>query len=54
MDRLRTSLVMLLLDLLVPAGPSIGAGVVRLIGLPVIMVATIRLALGVAAAGRAR
>ena len=46
--------VLVLLDLLVAAGPNIGAGFVRLVGLVVIMVATIRLALGVAAAGRAR
>jgi len=46
--------VLVLLDLLVAEGPNIGAGFVRLVGLVVIMVATIRLALGVAAAGRAR
>jgi hypothetical protein len=46
--------VLVLLDLLVAAGPDIGAGFVRLVGLVVIMVATIRLALGIAAAGRAR
>ena len=46
--------VLVVLDLLVAAGPNIGAGFVRLVGLVVIMVATIRLALGVAAAGRAR
>jgi hypothetical protein len=46
--------VLVLLDLLVAAGPDIGAGFVRLVALVVIMVATIRLALGVAAAGRAR
>jgi hypothetical protein len=46
--------VLVLLDLLVDPGPDIGAGFVRLVGLVVIMVATIRLALGVAAAGRAR
>jgi hypothetical protein len=46
--------VLVLLDLLVAAGPNIGAGFVRLVGLVVIMVATIRLALGIAAAGRAR
>ena len=45
--------VLVLLDLLAAAGPNIGAGFVRLVGLVVIMVATIRLALGVAAAGRA-
>ena len=48
--------VLVVLELLVPddGGANIGAGFVRLIGLVVIMVATIRLALGVAAAGRAR
>jgi hypothetical protein len=46
--------VLVLLDLLVAAGPDIGAGFVRLVALVVIMVATIRLALGIAAAGRAR
>jgi hypothetical protein len=46
--------VLVLLDLLVAAGPNIGAGFVRLVGLVVIMVATIRLALGIAAAGSAR
>jgi hypothetical protein len=46
--------VLVVLDLLVAPGPNIGAGFVRLVGLVVIMVATIRLALGVAAAGRAR
>jgi len=46
--------VLVLLDLLVAAGPNIGAGFVRLVGLVVIMVSTIRLALGIAAAGRAR
>jgi len=47
--------VLVLLDLLVAddGGANIGAGLVRLVGLVVIMVATIRLALGVAAAGRA-
>jgi hypothetical protein len=35
-------------------GANIGAGLVRLIGLVVIMVATVRLALGIAAARRAR
>jgi hypothetical protein len=44
---------LVLLDLLVAAGPNIGAGFVRLIGLVVIMVATIRLALRIAA-GRVR
>ena len=45
--------VLVLLDLLVAAGPDIGAGFVRLVALVVIMVATIRLSLGIAA-GRAR
>ena len=45
---------LVLLDLLVGDGPNIGAGFVRLVGLVVIMVATIRLAMGVAAAGRVR
>jgi len=46
--------VLVLLDLLAGAGPDIGAGFVRLVALAVVMVATVRLALGVAAAGRAR
>lgn len=46
--------VLVLLDLLTADGPNIGAGLVELVGLVVIMVATVRLALGVAAAGRAR
>ena len=46
--------VLVLLDLLVAAGPNIGAGFVRLVGLVVIMVATIRLAQGIAGARRAR
>ena len=46
--------VLVLLDLLVGDGPNIGAGFVRLVGLVVIMVATIRLAMGVAAAGWVR
>ena len=41
--------VLVLLDLLVAHGPSIGAGAAQLVGIVVIMVATIRLALGVAA-----
>ena len=45
--------VLVLLDLLVAEGPDIGAGFVRLLGLVVIMVATIGLAIGVASAGRA-
>jgi hypothetical protein len=35
------------------SGANIGAGLVRVVGLVVIMVATVRLALGVAASGRA-
>jgi hypothetical protein len=35
------------------SGADIGAGLVRVVGLVVIMVATVRLALGVAASGRA-
>ncbi|TFV81124.1 hypothetical protein E4P40_17095 [Blastococcus sp. CT_GayMR20] len=46
--------VLVLLDLLGADGTNIGAGFVRLVLLVVIMVATIRLALGVAAAGRPR
>lgn len=46
--------VLVLLDLVVADGPDIGAGAVRLIGLVVIMVATVRLAQGGAVAGRAR
>ncbi|SOD94619.1 hypothetical protein [Blastococcus haudaquaticus] len=46
--------VLVLLDLLADDGPDIGAGLGRLVGLVVIMVATIRLAMGVAAAGRVR
>jgi hypothetical protein len=45
--------VLVLLDLLAGAGPDIGAGFVRLVALVVVMVATIRPALGVAV-GRAR
>jgi hypothetical protein len=44
--------VLVLLDLLGADGTNIGAGFVRVVALVVIMVATIRLALGVAAAGR--
>jgi hypothetical protein len=39
--------VLVLLDLLVADGPNIGAGAVQLVGIVVIMAATIRLALGV-------
>jgi len=46
--------VLVLLDLFAADGPNIGAGFVRLVALVVIMVATIRLALGVASAGRTR
>ena len=44
--------VLVLVELLSGAGPDIGAGLVRLIALVVVMVATVRLALGVARAGR--
>jgi hypothetical protein len=46
--------VLVLLDLLAGDGPDIGAGFLRLIGLVVIGVATVRLALGVAATRRAQ
>ena len=46
--------VLALLDLLAADGPDIGAGLVELVALVVIMVATVRLALGVAGAGRTR
>jgi peptidoglycan/LPS O-acetylase OafA/YrhL len=46
--------VLVLLDLLVEDGPNIGAGFVRLIGLVLVMIATVRLARGGAATGRAR
>jgi hypothetical protein len=46
--------VLVLLDLFAASGPDIGAGFVRLVGLVVILVATVRLARGLAAAGRAR
>lgn len=45
--------VLVLLDLLAD-GPDIGAGLVQLIGEGVILVAAVRLALGIARAGRAR
>jgi drug/metabolite transporter (DMT)-like permease len=45
--------VLVLLDLFVPQGPDIGAGFVQLICEVVILVATVRLALGVAADRRA-
>ena len=41
--------VLVLLDLVAAGGPDIGAGLLRLVGLAVIMVAMIRLALAVAA-----
>ena len=49
-------LVLVLLDLFVldDAGGDIGGGLARLAGLVVIMVATVRLSRGIAAAGRAR
>ena len=47
-------LVLVLLDLLVADGPNIGAGAVRVLALVAIMVAAIRLAQGVAGAGRSR
>jgi len=46
--------VLVLLDLLAADGPNIGAGFVQLIGEVVILVATVRLALGVAADRRVR
>ena len=46
--------VLVLLDLLAADGPNIGAGLVQLIGEVMILVATVRLALGVARASRAR
>jgi drug/metabolite transporter (DMT)-like permease len=46
--------VLVLLDLLVEHGPSIGAGFVRLIALVVIVVATVRLARRDGVAGRLR
>ena len=46
--------VLVLLDLVVEHGPNIGAGLVQLIGEVVILVATVRLALGIARAGGAR
>ena len=46
--------VLVLLDLLVEHGPDIGAGFVQLIGEVVILVATLRLALGISRARRAR
>ena len=46
--------VLVLLDLFAADGPNIGAGLVQLVGELVVLVATVRLALGVARAGRAR
>jgi peptidoglycan/LPS O-acetylase OafA/YrhL len=46
--------VLVLLDLFTTPGPNIGAGLVQLIGEVVIMVATVRLALGIARPSRAR
>jgi peptidoglycan/LPS O-acetylase OafA/YrhL len=46
--------VLVLLDLLVEHGPNIGAGFVQLIGEVVIVVATVRLARGIARPSRAR
>jgi hypothetical protein len=46
--------VLVLVDLFVAQGPNIGAGFVQLIGEVVILVATVRLALGVAADRRVR
>ena len=46
--------VLVLLDLVTADGPNVGAGLVQLMGELVILVATVRLALGVARAGRAR
>ncbi|TFV76683.1 hypothetical protein E4P39_07145 [Blastococcus sp. CT_GayMR19] len=46
--------VLVLLDLVAADGPNFGAGLVQLIGEVVILVATVRLALGVARASRAR
>ncbi|MCF6509832.1 hypothetical protein E9549_20925 [Blastococcus sp. MG754426] len=41
-------LALVVLDLIAPGSPNIGAGLVHLAGLVVIMVATVRLALGIA------
>jgi drug/metabolite transporter (DMT)-like permease len=46
--------VLVLLDLLVEHGPNIGAGFVQLMGEVVILVATARLAMGIARANRVR
>ena len=47
-------LVLVLLDLVTGDTPNIGAGLVQLLGELVILVETVRLALGVARAGRVR
>ena len=47
-------LLLVVLDLLLPQGANIGAGLVQLVGEVVILVATVRLALAVARAGRMR
>jgi hypothetical protein len=44
--------ILVLADLYAAEGPNIGAGLVQLVGEVVILVATVRLALGVARAGR--
>ena len=46
--------VLVLLDLFTADGPNIGAGFVQLIGEVVILVATVRLALGITRTSRAR
>ena len=46
--------LLVLLDVFAADGPNIGAGFVQLIGEVVILVATVRLALGVARGSRAR
>jgi hypothetical protein len=46
--------VLVLLDLLVEHGPDIGAGLVQLVGEVVIVVATVRLARGIARTSRTR
>jgi hypothetical protein len=46
--------VLVLLDLLTEHGPDIGAGLVQLVGEVVIVLAAVRLALGIRQAGRAR
>jgi drug/metabolite transporter (DMT)-like permease len=46
--------LLVVLDLLAEEGPDIGAGLVQLVGEVVILVATVRLALGIARTSRAR